>query len=122
MANKSIDLLTPLLDHSGPVRQVVLREPRAADFFELGDPVAWARSGDMVYSADKDAVVKAYIDRCVVEPKNTLLLEQLSLADAMRLRDAVIDFFTDARLKTLPQPATSSSSGSGSPTPQPADS
>jgi hypothetical protein len=116
MGQKVIELLDPIIGHSGPIKTVVMREPKAADFFELGDPIAFARSGDMVYSADKEAVIKAYVDRCVVEP-NALLLEQLSLADAMRVRDAVVDFFSDARVKTLPQPATSSSSGSGSQTP-----
>lgn len=107
-----ITLKEPLIGPAGPVGKVVLREPRARDFFDLGEPIAYAHTTDgaMVYTADKEGVVWEYVLRCVVEPDNPLLLDQLCLADGLELRRAILGFFETARLSSLPSPADGSSS------------
>lgn len=118
---KTVDVLLsdPIRGHGGEITKVVLREPRALDFFELGEPIAFAVSKDgMQYTADNEGTIKLYIDRCLVEPKDPLLLEQLSLADAMKLKETVVNFFLAARRSLLPAPAIPSSSGSDASTPK----
>jgi hypothetical protein len=95
---KTITLQEPIEGPSGQITQVVLREPKWPDVMELGEPAAYARSdGGMVYSADKDDVIHAYVQRLMVEPQDRLLLIQVGLADTLQLREAVFSFFQAAR-------------------------
>lgn len=94
-----VPLSTPIKGHAGPISEVVLRAPKAADFFELGEPqvVAYGKEG-LGYVAENTETVRAYIERLVIEP-DAMLLAQLSLADAMKVKSAVLGFFIDARQK-----------------------
>jgi hypothetical protein len=99
MANVTVTLITPIEGHEGQIKQIVLRAPKYADVMLLGEPAAYARSTEgMIYQAEKDDVVKSYIERLCIEPKDTALLNQLELADALKLKEAVFDFFLAARL------------------------
>jgi hypothetical protein len=92
-----IELVEPITGHEGQIRHVVLREPNAADCWELGEPFVVARNPDgAVYAVENDVTIKRYIERCVVSP-NTLLLGRLGLADALAVKAALLDFFTKAR-------------------------
>lgn len=98
MANATITLLTPIEGPEGQVKTIVLREPKYADVISLGEPSAYARSeAGMVYTAEKDDVVKGYIERLMIEPKDAQLLVQLTLADTLSLKEAVHGFFVAAR-------------------------
>lgn len=114
MANATIVLKNPI---EGPVTdpvtgenkitqilEIVLREPKYRDIMLLGEPAAFARSeGGMIYQAEKDDVVAAYIERLLESPKDRALLEQVSLADALQLREAIFGFFQAARKAITPQ-------------------
>lgn len=96
-----IELTTPIVGHSGPITKVVLRAPLAGDFFLLGEPFAYAASKEgLVYSAENAEVVRGYIERLLIEP-NALLLANVSLKDAMRIKAVLMDFFSDARPPSL---------------------
>lgn len=111
MKHVTIELSEPIIGHSDPIRRVVLQEPRARDYFALGEPSVYARNPDgTVYAVENAEVIDRYIERCIVEPKESILLDQMSLGDAMRVKDAVLGFFSDARKKTLPSSSMSSSS------------
>lgn len=106
MVERTITLLNPI-EGPGPSREqptvtiekIVLREPRYADVMLLGDPVAFGKSeGGIMFTSDKDEVIEAYIRRLMIEPKDSALLNQCSLADTIQLREAVFDFFKAARL------------------------
>lgn len=85
----------PGKDSAETVTAIVLREPRYPDIMALGNPTAFARSPEgMVYTAEKDDTIKAYIERLLVEPKNVIALHQLGPADTFKLRDAVHGFFS----------------------------
>ncbi|MDA9465342.1 hypothetical protein [Bradyrhizobium sp. CCBAU 53415] len=115
MANATIILKNPI---EGPVtdptsgesrisqiKEIVLREPKYRDVMLLGEPASLARSeGGMLYQAEKDDVVQAYIERLMVVPQDRALLEQVSLADALQLKEAVFGFFQAAR-KAITPPA-----------------
>jgi len=110
MPHATIQLLEPI---EGPgtskenptiqISQVVMRAPKFADVMALGEPAAFARSeGGMIFQAEKDDVVAGYINRLVIEPKDPQLLNQLGLADSLRLREQVFDFFKAARQAIMP--------------------
>jgi hypothetical protein len=97
IAMTEIELSKPITGHEGPVTKVVLKEPTAADYFALGEPQIVARNPDgTVFVVENDAAVKQYIERCCVSP-SPLLLAQLSLRDAVKVKAAVLDFFMVAR-------------------------
>jgi hypothetical protein len=95
---KTITLKHPIEGHEGQVKQLVFREPKYADVMALGEPSAYARSeGGMIYQSEKDGVVQSYIERLLVEPKDPLLLGQLTLADTLQVKEAIHSFFMAAR-------------------------
>lgn len=107
MPNKTIKLIAPIEGQgtegnpSGQIHEIVLREPKFRDIMLLGEPAAFARSdGGMIYQAEKDDVIAAYIDRLLVEPKDPALLNQLGVTDTMQLKDAVFGFFQIAKTAT----------------------
>ena len=98
MARKTLQLIEPLIGHHETIREIVLRSPTLSEYGRLGDPDSWIALGDdKFYRVENDPAIAAYIDTCVVEPKDKLLLEQLSLADQIGLKRALIDFFDEAR-------------------------
>lgn len=107
---KEIPLSEPIAGHSGPIAKVVLREPTLADVMEIGEPQVIGRTADgTLYAVEHVGSIKAYLERCVQSP-DALLLGQLCLADALAVKDALIGFFSTARLASLPASPTSSSS------------
>lgn len=108
---QAINLGEPVVTHTGPIKELVFREPRARDFFELGEPFAYARNPDgTVYSAENADVINKYIERLLEKPNDPLVLAQVSLVDAMRIKETVLGFFTAARLQLSGITLTSSSS------------
>jgi hypothetical protein len=94
-----IELSEPVIGHGGQVKKVILRLPRAGDFFVLGEPIAYARKGDgTTFAVENIEVLSSYIQRLLVEP-DALIFESLSLQDALAVKEAVLDFFGKARLK-----------------------
>lgn len=111
MSDVEIVLTKPLIGPNGTIGKVIIREPTAADYFKLGDPHSFAQAADgLILSAEREEVVQAYMKRCVIEPANSMLLEQMVLADAIRVKEAILNFFTAARSTKSQSDATSSSS------------
>ena len=100
--SKTIVLLKPLGSPNNPksyLERVTLRPPRFADFMELGEPeiyvpVAEGRGGFVETNLE---AVRRYVERLAGKDLDPGLLEHASLEDSMRLRDAVLGFFRDAR-------------------------
>lgn len=98
MPNVTIKLTTPIEGGEGQITEIVLREPRYGDVMLLGEPAAYARSeGGLVYTAERDGIIRSYVERLLVKPNDPALLLQCSLADSLALKEAVFDFFGDAR-------------------------
>lgn len=106
MSDVIVKLKKPVTAHNELISEVVLREPRAHDFFTLGDPYVVARNDDgSMFPVEDRNIIKDYIDRCVVKP-DPMLLGMIGLADAMAVKEAVLGFFVSAR-STSETPATS---------------
>lgn len=110
MMEKTVDLTRPIKGHGAKMfTQVVLKEPTARDFIELGQPRSpvYGPNGAFTMS-DNDQVIAAYMQRCIREPVADIVLAQVTLADCMRLREALLDFFTAAREAATVVPVSSS--------------
>lgn len=120
----TIKLREPLVGHGGQVTELIVKEPKGRDFLELGEPHSYARAGKdgLVVHTENDAAVQGYFERCVGTAKGPkdlpladpiLILDQLCLADAIAVKEAILSFFMDARLAFSAAPSNSSSSSAG---------
>lgn len=112
MPNVEVPLTDPIVVHDGECKTVVLRAPKYADVFALGEPQAFALdpNSGMMFTSNRDDVIEKYLQRCCVQPADPALLNQCSLGDSLALRDAVLSFFTDARAARSTNTQTSQSS------------
>lgn len=115
MRSVTIQLSEPVVGHQGPITEVVLRPPSLPQYLAIGEPwsVVPAPDGREGAVVENDAAIAAYGEACVAEPRDKLLLGQIGLADAMAIKDAILDFFVAARqARRSPTSPTSSSSTS----------
>jgi hypothetical protein len=81
-----------LAGHNGFVKELRLRPPTYRDFMDLGDPTTLIVSANAMVPHDDLDTIRSYAERlCDSDP---LLMEKLTLRDAMALRDAVKSFFS----------------------------
>jgi hypothetical protein len=122
-----VTLTNSITGHKGPTSEVVLREPTCEEFFELGEPRTTVFSTDQATTGmitqsknmemkqiDNGPVIKKYLTRCMVEPDYLIVSTQCSLADGLRLKEALLGFFDLALVAASLTDATSSSSTSNS--------
>lgn len=111
----TVALREPIVGHQGTISEIVLRGPTLPEYMRIGDLYSFfpAPDGKTMAPVRNDAAFAAYAEACVVEPKDKLLLQQVQLADAMGVEDAIEGFFIEARrARQLPTSPTSSSSTS----------
>ncbi len=114
----SIKLSSPIEGHRGQkIAEIELREPRYADFMELGSPVVWINmDGGGGFEQETVSITNAWIERlCDIDPN---FLAKLNLADTLALRNAVMRFFREARetmelTQSIGSPGLSSSGSDG---------
>ena len=112
MKTAEVTLSEPITTHDGPCSKVVLRSPKYGDVFALGEPQAYAvdPNSGLLFTSNRDDVIRQYVQRCVIEPKNPDLLEQCNLADSLAIREAILGFFEAARAERSTNTPTSQSS------------
>ena len=78
--------------------EVIIREPTVTEALRIGDPyvVGSAPSGAQLVVENFEAISE-YTRICVVEPRDTALLDQGGVFLARELKRAVIDFFPPRR-------------------------
>lgn len=102
---KSLTLSAPVEYFGRQIAVVHLRPPRGAHLLRFGMPRFLCVNRDGAsWWVEKDEVIASYLDALVsldgdrpVEAGGTPLLNLLSLADSLALRDALFDFFSDAQ-------------------------
>jgi len=99
----SIPVNGGLLVHGGMINAVTLGEPSFDDYLRLGDPVSavYLGDGNHTYSENSD-VIRQYIQCCLIEPKDMLLLDAGGFKLARALKVAVLNFFRDAEPEIEP--------------------
>ncbi len=91
---RTITLKKPIEGHHGKITQVVLREPTFDQYLEFGEPYTIAASKDGTpFGVENNDVIRQYLAVCVKEPVDKLILTQLSVSDARKLKDALLGFF-----------------------------
>lgn len=113
--NRTIPLSRRYEAHGTAFDAIELRAPKLRDYFSIGDPVEAQPSG-----ADGGSIVveyldriEAYRDRLVVKPSLAEILD-LDLEDAMRVKEAITGFFTEARRARRARTNSSGAAGEGS--------
>ncbi|MGD0024507.1 MAG: hypothetical protein ABSC37_07750 [Xanthobacteraceae bacterium] len=113
----TIELLDPIKGHNGLISQVVLREPSLRDLFDLGEPqilgfggTGKGIAGQIPFLVEDNKAIGAYFERLVQPPADPLLLGNCSLRDAMKIKAAIVGFFTEARVPSDSSKPDSSSS------------
>lgn len=104
MARKQITvpLKRPFPGAEGPVNSVVLQEPTAGDYFALGAPQTWVKAAGGMALVDNDQAIRAYAERLIVKPDPLLAMTQMSVLDAIAVKDAIIGFFMEEAPTTSP--------------------
>jgi hypothetical protein len=99
-----IDLIEPIKDAGGEtVTEITLRDPGYLDYTQIGPPavlVTFGSGASLVQ--DMPTIINAWIERLAdVGPD---VLQQLSLADTLALRDALVDMFPLPQRKHTAEP------------------
>lgn len=95
-ATKTIQLKKPFDLPGGKVTQVVVQEPTAADYFSLGSPQTWVRASGGMALVDNDEAIRAYAERLIKEPDPLIAMTQMSVLDAIAVKDAIVSFFRES--------------------------
>lgn len=109
----------PILDQDVARLHVDLRAPTAGAFLELGDPLTWVVGPDGAGTRIVDrALLGVWASRLTVEGDMVLILRGGDLALGMLIEQAVMDFFTSARiaLAAASAPSPSAPTSPASPT------
>ncbi len=111
-----------LITHGGIVHEVVLKPPSYDDFLTLGEIETYGKAPDgTVFMVENGEVLRSYIAKCLVEPKDPLALGQGGMKLARAVKGAVMGFFRDdvsAEEQSQTSQTTSSSSASPAGSPQ----
>lgn len=91
----TVTLKKPLRGPNGlEVKAVVVREPMFDDVIELGDPYTIAITATKVpFQVENAEVIRAYLERCIVEPQDPSLLKQVNARTAIEIKDKLLAFF-----------------------------
>ncbi|MDT3687075.1 MAG: hypothetical protein RO009_18765 [Pseudorhodoplanes sp.] len=89
--SRIVTLEKAITSHSGPVAQLRLRSPTFADFMAVGDPTTLIVAHNSIIPHDDLETIKAYTVR--LSGVDEILLNQLTLKDALAVREAIKDFF-----------------------------
>ncbi len=96
--SKTIELSFPVEWHKEKVDSVDIREPTGGDYLDLGDPrkVVQRIDGSVLWE-ENNAVIKSYLERCVIVKQGggPAFVRILDLADARKLKLELFGFFTD---------------------------
>lgn len=104
-------LVTP----EGVLTDVVLREPSYDTVFALGDPRTLCASPDgTTFVHVNNEILAAYVQKCLVQPKSVLHLEQGGGPLALRVRAAVLGFFQNGGLGNEPSKTSGTTSSTAS--------
>jgi hypothetical protein len=113
--SRTIKLTKPISFHAETLTTLTLKEPKGRDYIELGEPRLGVRLADGgYYLVDQQAVIKAYLDRCIDHEAGDFLIALMSLTDARNLKAALLDFFDPAAGTHGASPSPTSSGDSGS--------
>lgn len=91
---KDVPLSKPFDDgKGGKVTKIIVQEPSGSDFLRIGAPQTWVKAPGGMALVDNDDAIRTYVERAIVEPDPLLAMANLSLHDAIAVRESVLSFF-----------------------------
>jgi hypothetical protein len=100
MSSKVIKLSTPVEAFNQTFMEIELREPRAGEYIEFGEPRIYARTQEgSIYAVEDNGVIKKYLSRCIARPTAAecpAIESLLSFADIRRVKSELLSFFDGA--------------------------
>lgn len=119
MTTTRIPLSRPIQGPQGEIAELSMRLPQWDDIMPVGSPYTVHSSKDgNKFVVENNEAIEHYARACLVEPKDASLLRQLGPIDTLKVREAVLDFFTpgfQASPSSNAQPPVGSSSSSDTP-------
>jgi hypothetical protein len=112
--SKTINLSQPIKGPGGKlIHEITLREPIYRDYMELDLPVIYVRlENGGGFQQETPSAMRVWVERLADCDPN--FMERLCLRDTIALRDAVNDFFLEARTPPKSAPSTNSPDTSSS--------
>ena len=113
--SQTIKLSSPFVAHEKRTDEIVLKEPSGGLYTQLGEPrIAVINATGSAYWVEQPTVISAYFDKLIDHELGSVVLNFVSLEDAMALKEALFDFFTRAAAKLAARRSTTSSSARAS--------
>lgn len=81
------------------VEEVTLREPTGWEAATLGEPRTLVHSAAGAYFVEQSEILARYLEKCVEHQSGADIFKLVGLVDALRIKQALFDFFTDAEAK-----------------------
>jgi hypothetical protein len=105
MTSVTIKLDNPFTHANVLYESLTLKEPSGYLFIELGEPrIPVSQSNGGGYWVEQPVAIKAYFERCLDHPAGVAALAFMSLADAVKLKSALFDFFRAASASVTDKP------------------
>ena len=114
-----IPLPEPIDGHGEPIREIVLREPTYDEYVSCGgEPYSIGQSEEgVLFEIEKNEVIWAYAEACILKPGDKLLLSDLDWRVAREVRKAILRFFQVPAAAKEPSPTSPTTSSSNSTSP-----
>lgn len=119
---KTVELSKSYKGAGGSFASLTFREPKWADFIELGEIEEWQPLGVNEDGTSKAVLIRhqdvlaQYAERLVEAPRAAGDLQMLELADTLEVTSAIRDFFSTARASRQPRTGSSGDTAKASPT------
>lgn len=107
MKTAVVELANPIQDfHGKRVTRIVLREPNYRLYAQLGELYTYGRTTEGTeFATARENVIAEYLDRTVVEPDDSAVLQFIdNVKDARALRAALTSFFQDTGAADISAP------------------
>lgn len=113
-----------LFGHGKTFQEVVLREPTFREYLDIGDVIEHiSYPNGMRIATVNNVTVDRYLQTCLVEPRDAIVVEQGGLALAKEVREAILGFIhgeSPAQSAASPTSAPTSSGDAAKAASQPA--
>ena len=110
MKTAVVELMNPIPDfHGKRVTRIVLREPSYRLYAQFGELYTYGRTTEGTeFATARENVIAEYLDRCVIEPEDSSVLQLVdNVKDARALRAALAGFFQDTAAADTSEPQPS---------------
>jgi len=94
MPNSKVPVPEGITTHQGVIHEIEIREPTLGDLMEFGEPYAYTRSPDgQPFVTEIPSTIRQYFERCLVSPKDPIVVESCTLKTGYAVKRAVLRFF-----------------------------